>query len=115
MTNRFSRRLTTFISDSKLSVIGLDDPVMANSNNTWHSSDFQCQSWIDYILVSESFKREINDFEIREDGGFLSDHWPIVMSMSVQVDGSDTMKEREFVGSHLLWKETTMDNLGRYK
>ena len=58
VTSRFSRRLTTFISDSKLSVIGLDDPVMANSNNTWHSSDFQCQSWIDYILVSESFMRD---------------------------------------------------------
>ena len=59
--------------------------------------------------------KKIIDFEIREDGGYLSDHWPIAMSTSVEVDGKISIPKNKSVGKKLLWKQTAMDSLERYK
>ncbi|XP_062504975.1 uncharacterized protein LOC134181724 [Corticium candelabrum] len=91
------------------------DDIKANTKNTWHSLDFQTQSWIDYIIVSNALTKTIIDFEIREDGGYLSDHWPIVMSTSVEVDCKILIPKNKSVGKKLLWKQTAMDSLERYK
>lgn len=41
--------------------------------------------WIDYFIVSKSLKSVVVDFEITEDGTFISDHWPMVMSSEGRV------------------------------
>ena len=87
------------MSEFNLTAIGMDD-IKANTKNTWHSSDFQTQSWIDYIIVSAGLTKMIIDFEIREDGGYLSDHWPIVMSTSVEVDGEISIPKNKSVGKN---------------
>ena len=76
------------------------DDIEENTKNTWHSSDFQTQLWIDYIIVSDGLTKTIIDFEIREDGGYLSDHWPIVMSTSVEVDGKISIPKNKSVGKN---------------
>ena len=93
----FSRRLATFMSEFNLTAIGMNDTEV-NTKNTWHSSDFQTQSWIDYILVSEHLTKTIIDFKITKDGGYLSYHWPIVMSTSVEVDGKISIPKNKSVG-----------------
>ena len=100
-TSRSSRLLATFMSEFNLTAIGVDD-IEANTKNTWHSSDFQTQSWIDYIIVSDGLTKTIIEFEIREDGGYLSDHWPIVLSTSVEVDGKISIPKNKSVGTKLL-------------
>ena len=100
-----------------MTAIGMDD-IEANTKNAWHSSDFQTQSWIDYIVVSKRLTKMITDFKIREDGGYLSDHRPInsiVMSTSVEVDGKISIPKNKSVGKKLLWKQTAMESLERYK
>ena len=99
--SRFSRRLATFMSKFNLTAIGMDD-IEANTKNTWHSSDFQTQSWIDYIIVSDVLTKTIIDFEIRKNGGYLSDHWPIAMSTSVEVDGKTSIPKNKSVGKKIV-------------
>ncbi len=95
--SRFSRRLAKFMSKFNLTAIGMDD-IKANTKNTWHSPDFQTQSWIDYIIVSDGLTKTIIDFEIRVDGDYLSDHWPIAMPTSVEVDGKISIPKNKSVG-----------------
>ena len=42
-------------------------------------------SWIDYICISSTLEKHSHDFEVREDGSNLSDHWPVVLTTDVDV------------------------------
>ena len=101
--SRMSRQLASFISDWDLFTVGLNDPVLSSKASTWHRSDFGCQSWIDYFLVSGSLSKTTVEFEIRENGGYLSDHWPIILSTDVSFDHKHATEEVHLPLIKRLW------------
>ena len=64
---RFARLLNSFLICHNLTAVGLEDASATTVQNTWHSHDFRCESWIDHICVSQSLKGMIEDFKIREE------------------------------------------------
>ena len=103
MKSHSARQLGTFVAESNLTVVGINDQARLDDPSTWHRSDFSAHSWIDYFIVSKSLKRMVAVFEILEDGMIMSDHWPIMMSVEVRVDlrkESDNLRPQ---GGRLLW------------
>ena len=60
--SRLARQLGTFVSESHLTVVGINDQARLDGLSTWHRSDFPAHSWIDYFVVSKSLERMVADF-----------------------------------------------------
>ena len=67
--------------------------MLSSRASTRHRSDFGCQSWIDYFLVSGNLSNTIVESEIRENGGYLSDHWQTVLPTDVSFDHKHATEE----------------------
>ena len=114
MKRRFARNLDTFVSEHRMVVVGVGDLAHIGLN-TWHSADFASQTWIDYFVVSNSLECMVADFKAIEDGMFVSDHWPIVMSVDLQVETGDKGDHCQANGRRLLWRQATVNNLYKYQ
>lgn len=111
LEGRFSAKLSSFVSDHKLSALGLDDN-SAWQWHTWHSHDFSSQSWIDYILTSQQLEGLVTDVQIRDGESLTSDHWPVVMYANIGVSGIERKKE---VPGCLQWNYAKESDFTRYR
>ena len=57
--SRFSASMSSFLSEYSLVVTGMENAGSMHIS-TWHSHDFCCESWIDYMCVA-SHLRDVVD------------------------------------------------------
>ena len=93
--SRMSRQLASFTSDWDLFTVGLNDLMLSSKASTWHRSDFGCQSWIDYFLISGSLSNTIIKFEIREmvDICLITGHLSCLLMLVLTTN----MQQRNFI------------------
>ena len=95
--------LNSFLICHNLTAVGLEDASATTAQNTWHSYDFRCESWIDHICVSQSLKGMIEDFKIREGECVTSDHWPVEISVNISIATCDKKNCKPAGNKRLLW------------
>ena len=83
------------------------DEFFPQNSYTYHHESLNQTKWNDHFLVSQSLieKKSINDFEILDKGDNVSDHLPVVMRLSTEVQNRDSVDVASTSTPSLKWNK----------
>ncbi|XP_062512344.1 uncharacterized protein LOC134188162 [Corticium candelabrum] len=106
--------MSSFLSEYSLVVTGMEDTGSIR-RSTWHSHDFRCESWIDYMCVSTHLRNVFDGFIVRDGDCALSDHWVIVESIELVINTNETSDDGNSSNRRLLWKEASAIDIAKFQ
>ena len=112
---RFTSILEGFLLRCSFNVVGLShNAEICRQYYTWDNEDFCQKSWIDYICVSQSLKAAVDEFDVLEDGSYVSEHYPVTVSLNISVETLDQEKGAKRAAKRLMWQEAKEVDLAEY-
>ena len=110
--SQFDSFWNDFIAKNQLACC---DSLFPQDSITYHHQSLDQKKWNDHFLVSQSLMNgNLSNFSILDDGDNVSDHFPILMKLSIELD--DQIQETEPVASQpsLKWDKLSSIKVEAY-
>ena len=82
---------------------------------TYHHKTLDQKKWIDHFLVSSSLLEDkLSNFAVLDDGDNMSDHFPIMMNMQINVEAAEIPRQHSTRGATLKWDKLSQTAIDAY-
>ena len=82
---------------------------------TYHHKSLDQRKWIDHFMVSQCLLQDkLSNFSVLDEGDNMSDHYPIMMTLSIECTNETNKKTKTAIPRVLKWSGLSKDHIDAY-